>query len=341
MVETRPSGPERVLTRKNLSFQTLDDATSLVITRGCLMEPTMQPPPFNSNNGEGLFMHRKLIPPLGFTSGYSFACFVVFAGTLMGFTLARAQFIDIDGVMCSPATAGGPLRHAAPGECFYFISGAMHERFGIVLHLATVLPASLLACFQLLPALRARFPAFHRANGYMVLLLSLLGVAGGLMITRNAFSGALVTQTGFGLGAVAFLAALGMGWVSMRRMRVDQHRAWMLRAWFYVGAVVTTRILMSVGAQVVTVIGGYYMPEPCDKIESMLGRDRTLSKYPTCKKFFDGEALSQHALVVANMAGEVDNISAALDAAAGMALWAAFVLHAAGVEIYVSPQLPT
>lgn len=87
-----------------------------------------------------------------------------------------------------------------------------------------------------------------------------------------------------------------------------------------------------------TVIGGYYMPEPCDKIESMLGRDRTLSKYPTCKTFFDGEVPSQHTLVVANMAGEVDNISAALDAAAGAALWVAFVLHAAGVEIYVSPQ---
>ncbi|KAI7927603.1 NAPE-hydrolyzing phospholipase D [Pyricularia oryzae] len=335
MVEARPKDDDRASTRKSTTFTPPDHVTAAALARGGSTEPTRHPQPFNPTD-KRVLMHKRLIRPLGFTSGYSFACFVVFAGTLMGFTLARAQFIDIQGVMCSPSTAGGPLRHAAPGECFYFVSGATHERFGIVLHLATVLPASFLACFQLLPVLRARAPAFHRANGYMVILLSLLGVAGGLMITGNAFSGALVTQMGFGFGAAAFLVALGMGWLSMRRMRVDQHRAWMLRAWFYVGAIVTTRILMSLGAHLVTVIGGYYMPEPCDKIQSMLGRDRTLSKYPTCKTFFDGEVPSQHTLVVANMAGEVDNISAALDAAAGAALWVAFVLHAAGVEIYYS-----
>ncbi|KAI6383270.1 hypothetical protein MCOR25_000189 [Pyricularia grisea] len=234
MVETRSKDNDGVSTRKKISFQAPDHVTSAVLTRGGSTEPTMQPQPFSSTTDGHGFMYKKLIRPLGFTGGYSFACFVVFAGTLMGFTLARIQFINVQGVMCSPATAGGPLRHAAPGECFYFVSGATHERFGIVLHLATVLPASFLACLQLLPALRARFPALHRANGYMVLLLSLLGVVGGLMVTRNAFSGSLVTQVGFGFGAVAFLVALCMGWVSMRRMRVDQHRAWMLRAWFYV-----------------------------------------------------------------------------------------------------------
>lgn len=236
MVEARPKDDDRASTRKSTTFTPPDHVTAAALARGGSTEPTRHPQPFNPTD-KRVLMHKRLIRPLGFTSGYSFACFVVFAGTLMGFTLARAQFIDIQGVMCSPSTAGGPLRHAAPGECFYFVSGATHERFGIVLHLATVLPASFLACFQLLPVLRARAPAFHRANGYMVILLSLLGVAGGLMITGNAFSGALVTQMGFGFGAAAFLVALGMGWLSMRRMRVDQHRAWMLRAWFYVSLI--------------------------------------------------------------------------------------------------------
>ena len=65
----------------------------------------------------------------------------IFAGALLGFTLAHLQLLDYDGVFC-----GGGTKGAAPGECYWYSRG--FYKAGMLLHLATILPASLLAIFQ-------------------------------------------------------------------------------------------------------------------------------------------------------------------------------------------------
>lgn len=54
------------------------------------------------------------------------------------------------------------------------------------------------------------------------------------MILRRAFGGGLDTQAGLGLLAIMSLCSLGSAIVSIKRLHIDAHRAWMLRAWFYV-----------------------------------------------------------------------------------------------------------
>jgi hypothetical protein len=173
---------------------------------------------------------RKVYQPIGFKKGYNFVLWFIFAGALMGFTLARLQYLDFHGVFCSVGNSGS--NHAAPGECLYYLRG--HEEVGIILHLATILPASFLVVFQFIPAIRYKVMLFHRLNGYLIILLSLLGTTGVLMIARHAFGGTLATQYATGFISITFVGALVMAYINIKRLQIEQHRAWMLRAWFYV-----------------------------------------------------------------------------------------------------------
>jgi hypothetical protein len=41
---------------------------------------------------------RGIYRPLGFQKGYNFPLFVILVGALMGFVLARLQYLSIDGI---------------------------------------------------------------------------------------------------------------------------------------------------------------------------------------------------------------------------------------------------
>jgi uncharacterized membrane protein len=99
------------------------------------------------------------------------------------------------------------------------------------LHLVTILPASVLAVLQFVPLLRRSALPFHRINGYLVLLLSLLGVISGIFISRDAFGGTLELQSAMILSSAMFLICLGVAMYNIIRLRIEKHRAWMLRAW--------------------------------------------------------------------------------------------------------------
>jgi hypothetical protein len=105
---------------------------------------------------------------------------------------------------------------------------------GMKLHLYTIIPAALLVILQFIPVIRHRLILFHRMNGYIVVLLSLISNAGTIVITRHAFGGDFSTQTW--TGAMVILTTLGyiMAWVNIKLLQIDQHRAWMLRTWAWV-----------------------------------------------------------------------------------------------------------
>lgn len=104
-------------------------------------------------NGFTRFM-RKVYTPIGFKKGYNFTLCTyfrpgktnslmsnlpgfVFAGALLGFTLARLQYFSINGIFANDA---------APGEWYWMHKG--FRKVGITLHLATILPAGLLVILQ-------------------------------------------------------------------------------------------------------------------------------------------------------------------------------------------------
>jgi hypothetical protein len=174
---------------------------------------------------------RKLYNPLGFSKGYNFVLFFIFVGALMGFSLARMQYLSIWGRFCGQQS--GASSGAAPGECYFYQQG--HERIGIILHLVTILPAAFLVCFQFVPVIRHKAIIVHRINGYVILLLALVGTIGAFMVLRHSFGGGLDTQTGLGSAGLMFLVSLALAYYNIKRLQIEQHRAWMIRAWFYVG----------------------------------------------------------------------------------------------------------
>lgn len=103
------------------------------------------------------------------------------------------------------------------------------------LHLYTIMPASLLVILQFIPVIRHKIILFHRMNGYAIVMLSLVSNAGTIIITRHAFGGDFATQTW--TGAMVILTTVGyiLAWVNIKLLQIDQHRAWMLRVWAWVG----------------------------------------------------------------------------------------------------------
>ena len=111
------------------------------------------------------------------------------------------------------------------------------------LHLYCILPASLLVCLQFVPIIRYRLILFHRMNGYVVIILSLVSSAGTIIICRRAFGGDFATQTW--AGATVILTTIGyiMAWINIKLLQIDQHRAWMMRTWVWVSCLLLYKIV--------------------------------------------------------------------------------------------------
>ncbi|OQE28500.1 hypothetical protein PENSTE_c003G04937 [Penicillium steckii] len=268
---------------------------------------------------------RKLYNPIGFSKGYNAILWFIFSGGLLGFVAARIYFVDYAGVYCSPNGNG-----AAPGECYTY-NTKFYLKLGIKLHLWTILPAGFLAFFQFMPIIRYKVILFHRINGYAIILLSLVGTAGALMIARVSFGGGIETQTVVGLLAILFLGSLAIAYYNIKRLQIEQHRAWMLRAWIYAGSIITCRIIMISAASIISLWGPFYKAYKCDKVASFYDTNKDLlAAYPACS------SSSAWVAVKADMNGTSGvNAAAALNLSFGMSVWLALALHAIGVELYI------
>lgn len=155
---------------------------------------------------------------LGFTKTYNALLWFALAGAMFGFCLARAPYLAFDTVFRS---------NAAPGEWFYFRH--TFYRAGMILHLASVVPAGVLAAVQFVPVVRYKALIFHRVNGYAIILLVTLANVSGLMIARRTFGGTLETQVFVGILAISTTTCMALAYGNIKRLHIAQHRAWMLR----------------------------------------------------------------------------------------------------------------
>jgi hypothetical protein len=175
---------------------------------------------------------RKLYNPLGFKKGYNFVLWFIFAGALFGFTLARFMYLDFSRNFCPKGGSQGS-NGAAPGECYYYLNFDRYK-IGILLHLAGILPAAILAVAQFTPIIRHKWIIVHRIMGYAALLLYTISLVGALMIARHAFGGGLDIQVFIGFVGIGVLVCFIISYINIKRLQIEQHRAWMLRGWFYV-----------------------------------------------------------------------------------------------------------
>lgn len=174
---------------------------------------------------------RRIYNPIGFSKAYNFILYFIFAGALFGFALARFMYLNFNGHFCPQTTAPG--NSAAPGECDYYTT-FNRDKIGILLHLAGILPASLLVCVQFTPFVRHRWILVHRISGYLAVLLYLVSLIGALMIAHMAFGGGLDVQVWVGFVGIGILVCFVLAIINVKRLQIEQHRAWMLRGWFYV-----------------------------------------------------------------------------------------------------------
>jgi hypothetical protein len=175
---------------------------------------------------------RKIYNPLGFSKGYNFALWFIFGGALFAFSLARLMYLNFSKNFCpSKPLAGG--NGAAPGECYYYLNFDRYK-IGIILHLAGILPAGILAVLQFTPFIRYRWIMVHRVTGYLALLLYIVSLVGALMIARHAFGGGIDIQAWVGFVGIGVLVCFIISYYNIKRLQIEQHRAWMLRGWFYV-----------------------------------------------------------------------------------------------------------
>lgn len=242
---------------------------------------------------------------------------------MLGFSLARLEYLDI----------GGRFRKGtAPGEWYWYRAGI--GRIGITLHLAGVLPAGLLMIWQFIPAIRRRCILFHRINGYIVIMLLLLGNAGAFMITRHAFGGDLSTQAATGFLGIYTTVGMVMAYYNIKVLQVDQHRAWMLRTMIMFGVIITTRLIAIIAAQITTLMGSYHIIMNCGELAVMHDVAYLLANYPQC---LANSTVVEGALNVVQVkfGDNVEMIGASLRIGFGMALWLSIALHGIGVEVYL------
>jgi uncharacterized membrane protein len=200
------------------------------------------------------------------------------------------------------------------------------------------------------PVIRQKAILFHRINGYLVVVLMLFSHAGALMIVRRAFGGGLDTQAAVGLLVIITTISFATAIYNIKKLQIDQHRAWMLRAMFYMGTMcvepdpgsqtltdlsITTRIILIIAALIISNIGSYYTTLTCGEIDYIQRDDPEYLAiaYPECTP---GNESLHIAVKTSFSDGRPEQIGASMRMTFGMGLWLALFLHAVGVEIYLS-----
>ena len=110
------------------------------------------------------------------------------------------------------------------------------------------------------------------------------------MSTRTLV-GALVIST-----TIAYIFA----YINIKRLQIDQHRAWMMRAWAYFSSIITIRLIQISAAAIISSIGGFYTLRPCAQIAFVVGEQGALFFYPSCAPYLNGTNPNQQAIVEAN-----------------------------------------
>lgn len=174
----------------------------------------------------------KLHRLAGFQKGYNFLLWSIFGIGALAFALSRISYLDYFGVFCRKnfLSLGN---HAAPGECYYFLNGG-RQQIGMMLHLYSIIPCSILVFFQFIPILRHKLVLFHRINGYVVVLLMGVALVSGLMALSESFGGDPAWLAAVTVHSIMVTAGLTMGVLNIRKLQIEQHRAWMLRTWIWV-----------------------------------------------------------------------------------------------------------
>ncbi|KAK2009492.1 hypothetical protein LZ32DRAFT_608402 [Colletotrichum eremochloae] len=279
--------------------------------------------------------YAKVYQFFGFTRGYNFPLWVIFAGGMLGFSLSRLPDLDYDGHFKSGFNETFGL---APGYWYYFQKG--HYRYGMLIHLACILPAGILMTLQFTPVIRHKFLLFHRINGYIVILLCLVSTGAAFVIIRHQQGGnrSSLQAVEALLGIMATFGIL-IAWWNIRRKQIDQHRAWMLRSMIWMGAIITSRIVNLAAIPIATRNRNAWAVWMCDEISFLYataGMQFPKAAYPDC--FLPDGSLDRWkrvAVLAVENPDMPEQLGSVVYISYGAILWLCLFLHVVGVELYL------
>jgi hypothetical protein len=267
---------------------------------------------------------RKVYNPVGFKKGYNALLSFVTLGYLVGFCLSQARSFDVWGYWAKSANA--------PGETWAYTTNGPLYKTAITIHIVIVIPSGLLAALQFIPMIRYKALLFHRLNGYLVMLLVLLFSTTGIIISKVAFGGDFATQTFAGVLGIAVVGATALAYINIKRLQIEQHRAWMLRAWVWASSIITLRIIQIIAVRIIGRIPDSYRMIACQQIDSVTGPGSSAEVYASCAADALGWAAAR--MDFYGGAGVAGVIGALQRTFAGAGLLA-FLLHALGIELYL------
>jgi uncharacterized membrane protein len=274
----------------------------------------------NNNRNVAVRTLRKVYNSIGFKKGYNALLAFISLGYLFGFCLAKVQEFNVWGYWA---------KHNSPGETWAYTSKGMLYKVSITMHIVVVIPAGILAVLQFIPIIRYKALRFHRVNGYLVMILVLIFSVTGIIISKVAFGGDFATQIFSGIFGIAVVLSTTLAYINIKRLQIEQHRAWMMRAWVYSASIITLRLIQIAAANIVGRISGSYRMISCQQIDSMGGDSR--SSYPSC-----ASDLSGWTAVKMDFGGTgVAEVMAALQGTFAGAGLLALILHAIGIELYL------
>lgn len=118
----------------------------------------------------------------------------------------------------------------------------------VTLHILAVVPFSILGALQLAPIFRARFPAWHRGVGRLLVLAGVMAALSGLWMTLSypwpAGDGVAVYVMRLIAGSVMLLS-IAISVMAIARRDFETHGRWMLRA-YAMGMGAATQVLTHV-----------------------------------------------------------------------------------------------
>ena len=197
---------------------------------------------------------------------------------MLGFSLSRLPDLDYNGHFKNEFAL-------VPGYWYYFREG--HYRYGMLIHLSTILPAGILMVFQVTPVIRHKFLIFHRINGWVVSILALVSNMSVFVAIRHNQGGGqrIAAQTAEYLMGILTTIGIVMAIINIRRKQIDQHRAWMLRTWFWMGVTISARLINLAATPIITRLNNYWGVWSCDEISFLftnLGMPVPEDTYPEC-----------------------------------------------------------
>ncbi|KAL8889815.1 MAG: hypothetical protein Q9215_002957 [Flavoplaca cf. flavocitrina] len=283
--------------------------------------------------------YAKVYSFFGFGHAYNFPLLlkavsagVIFAGGMLAFSLSRLSDLDFDHHFKN----GFAL---VPGYWYYFHVGP--RRVGMIMHLATVLPASILMVLQFTPVIRKKFITFHRINGYTVLTLLLISNGAACVVLPHKQGGGSRTSTQTAEAFLVIITTVGMAmaWWNIRRKQIDQHRAWMLRTMFYMGTIITSRVINFISAPIISRLGNYYGVWSCDELDFLYKNLQVPfpeTEYPQC--LFPNGTLDSSLRVAVEatvLQTKPEQFGSSHIQPFGANLWICIAVHIIGVEIYL------